>query len=226
MQSDVQRRSASSPEIATVNAYSGKRERTRLRLIAAATQVLAREGVSGATVGKIAAEAGVVPGTVYHNFGSRDALVDETLASLAFTVDDGVAQARAGGADPAIRMALAAAGLVQRALDDRLFANAFGRLARRVPQLQQMLRNNIIDLISDGIDSGRFAVPTANLRIVADALLGVAVSAASNAAAGELSREDRSAVAQLSLAMLGLGAADAQRAADEACAIIDAVPVA
>jgi AcrR family transcriptional regulator len=213
---------ASNPPTAA-RGYTRKRQRTRANLIAAATKVLARHGVDGATIGDIAAEAGVVPGTIYHHFGNRDALIAESLSGLASVMDDGVAQARAAVDDPATRLALAAAGLLERALADRLFASAFGRLARRVPALRDRLRGDIAEVIADGVESGRFRLPTANVALVADALLGVATAAAVNAAAGEASRDDRPAVAHLVLVMLGLDAVEAERVATEACAIIDGV---
>ena len=220
-------RSSSVVPVASVGAagdtlqYSRKRERTRAGLIAAATRVLADDGVDGATIGKIAAAAGVVPGTIYHNFGSRDALIEETLDGLAYEIVDGVSQARAAGDDPAARVALAAAGLVERAVNDRLFASAFGRLARRLPELRGQLRQRLTDIVAEGVESGRFQVPSPNLGVVADALLGVAVSAALNAAEGEIGREYRTVVAHLCLTMLGVGQADAEHVAKEACAVID-----
>lgn len=51
------------------------RHATRDRLIAAAFRVVAREGLEGASVKTIAAEAGVTPGLLHYHFPTRDALL-------------------------------------------------------------------------------------------------------------------------------------------------------
>ena len=58
------------------NPHSAKpRPATRERLIAAAFRVVAREGLEGASVKTIAAEAGVTPGLLHYHFPTRDALL-------------------------------------------------------------------------------------------------------------------------------------------------------
>jgi AcrR family transcriptional regulator len=52
---------------------------TRDRLIAAAFRVVAREGMEGASVKSIAAEAGVTPGLLHYHFPTRDALLVAAL---------------------------------------------------------------------------------------------------------------------------------------------------
>jgi AcrR family transcriptional regulator len=55
------------------------REQAREDVVAAAQRVLQREGVAGARVDAIAAEAGVSVGTVYNLFGDREALLVVTF---------------------------------------------------------------------------------------------------------------------------------------------------
>lgn len=57
---------------------------TRDRLIAAATRLIARDGVSATSLADIRAEAGVSVGAVYHHFATKQALADAAwLAALA-----------------------------------------------------------------------------------------------------------------------------------------------
>jgi AcrR family transcriptional regulator len=81
--------------------------RTRARLLDAAAQVFARKGFGGASVEEIAESAGYSTGALYSNFGSKDELFIELLASRAgfrrieaMTIvsnpDHSIDQARAG----------------------------------------------------------------------------------------------------------------------------------
>ena len=52
---------------------------TKQKLFDAALKLVGERGAASVTVDEIAAEAGVAKGTVYYNFGSKDALVDALL---------------------------------------------------------------------------------------------------------------------------------------------------
>ncbi|MFF0307680.1 TetR/AcrR family transcriptional regulator [Streptosporangium sp. NPDC004379] len=52
----------------------GRRAETRLKLFTAAVEVIAEQGYTAATVEAIAERAGVAKGTVFYNFGSKEAL--------------------------------------------------------------------------------------------------------------------------------------------------------
>src|SRR3954454_19188950 len=62
-----------------------RRQKTRTRLLAAATRVFARHGYHAATLDEIAAEAGFTKGALYYNFASKEelflALLDQHIAS-------------------------------------------------------------------------------------------------------------------------------------------------
>jgi AcrR family transcriptional regulator len=60
-------------------AVSARAEATRRKLFAATLELAESRGLVGITVDEIAAAAGVAKGTVYYNFGSKDALVDALL---------------------------------------------------------------------------------------------------------------------------------------------------
>ncbi|MCP2261131.1 transcriptional regulator, TetR family [Streptoalloteichus tenebrarius] len=58
---------------------SVRTEATKQKLFDAALRLVGERGAAGVTVDEIAAEAGVAKGTVYYNFGSKDALVEALL---------------------------------------------------------------------------------------------------------------------------------------------------
>ncbi len=203
--------------------YTRKRERTRAKLLAAATSVLARDGLDGATIGAIADEAGVVAGTVYHHFSNRETLVEAVIDEIASSLQLDFEGIRSAEVDPAGRVALAAVGLVDRAVHDRRFAAAFGHLVRRIPELSHRLRSDVEQVVKDGLASGRFTVPgdVGGVPVVVDALLGIAANAALAADDGRMTLESRSVVAQVMLSVLGLSSSEAETVAKEAGVAFD-----
>jgi TetR/AcrR family transcriptional regulator, cholesterol catabolism regulator len=53
----------------------------RERILASAAALFARKGVSATTVREIADEAGILSGSLYHHFESKEAMVDEIVTS-------------------------------------------------------------------------------------------------------------------------------------------------
>jgi len=79
-----------------------KRRANRARILRAARKVFAQHGYHGATIGKIAGEAGLSNGAVYYNFASKEdlflALLDEWRTELIRDVQTAVG--RPGSAEP------------------------------------------------------------------------------------------------------------------------------
>ncbi|MEU6739305.1 TetR/AcrR family transcriptional regulator [Streptosporangium sandarakinum] len=80
----------------------GRRAETRLKLFTAAVEVIAEQGYTAATVEAIAERAGVAKGTVFYNFGTKEALfaamLDHGIEHLAGVL----AEAASGGPGPAV----------------------------------------------------------------------------------------------------------------------------
>ena len=57
-------------------------EATRAALLRVARQRFAEEGFSGAEIGRIAAEARVTTGAIYHHFGSKQGLFQAVAEDL------------------------------------------------------------------------------------------------------------------------------------------------
>jgi AcrR family transcriptional regulator len=68
---------------------SPKGAQTAARILAAATAVLARDGMSGATLGRIATEAGVDKRNVTYYYGSREALLVRVVQAVAERIRTG-----------------------------------------------------------------------------------------------------------------------------------------
>ncbi|MGV9775434.1 TetR/AcrR family transcriptional regulator [Streptosporangium sp. NPDC003464] len=76
----------------------GRRAETRLRLFTAAVEVIAEQGYTAATVDAIAERAGVAKGTVFYNFGSKEALFAALLEHGIQRLADALGEADTGQA--------------------------------------------------------------------------------------------------------------------------------
>ncbi|MBB2909835.1 AcrR family transcriptional regulator [Streptosporangium becharense] len=78
----------------------GRRAGTRLRVFTAAVEVIAEQGYTSATVEAIAERAGVAKGTVFYNFGSKEALFSALLEHGIGRMADALGEAAAGAPAP------------------------------------------------------------------------------------------------------------------------------
>jgi TetR/AcrR family transcriptional repressor of bet genes len=96
--------------------------RRRPEIIDAAMAVIARHGLSGTTIERVAKVAGMSPGTVVFHFATKDALLAATLAALAGEVDTARRRALEAG-DPAAALdALIVASFDPKISDPRKLA--------------------------------------------------------------------------------------------------------
>lgn len=79
----------------------GTREGRRRDLVEAAITIIARNGLAGTTLAKVAAAAGLSAGIVNHHFDTKDALLTETLRTLSEEFAAGLDAALAAAGDNA-----------------------------------------------------------------------------------------------------------------------------
>ncbi|MCB8874011.1 TetR/AcrR family transcriptional regulator [Acidisoma silvae] len=84
-----------------VRSERGTREGRRRDLVEAAIAIIARNGLAGTTLAKVAAEAGLTAGIVNHHFDTKEALLVETLRTLSEEFAAGLEAALAGAGDDA-----------------------------------------------------------------------------------------------------------------------------
>ena len=75
------------------------------QILAAAAGLFARKGVAATTVREIADEVGILSGSLYHHFESKEAMVDEILAPYLADLRGRYQDVLAGDADPRGRLA-------------------------------------------------------------------------------------------------------------------------
>jgi TetR/AcrR family transcriptional regulator, cholesterol catabolism regulator len=76
----------------------------RERILTSAAELFARKGVAAATVREIANEVGILSGSLYHHFESKEAIVDEILSSFLDDLDAGYRDVLARDTDPRVRL--------------------------------------------------------------------------------------------------------------------------
>lgn len=85
---------------------------TRARILAAAVKVAAEHGVSGASVDEIATVAAVAKGSLYYNFGSKDAIF-EALLRDGFDAAGAAIGAATEGLEPQAALSAAALAILR-----------------------------------------------------------------------------------------------------------------
>ena len=76
----------------------------RARILNSAAALFARKGVSATTVREIAEEVGILSGSLYHHFDSKEAIVDEVVSSYLEDLRGRYKQVLAGDSDARTRL--------------------------------------------------------------------------------------------------------------------------
>jgi AcrR family transcriptional regulator len=102
------------PGAAPAEGPEGKREagsaRKRTKILDAARRIFESQGLEGASLRAIAAEAGYTPAALYFHFDSKEAIYAEVLAQSLDSLGLAIAAAVAGGDTAAARLAAACLG--------------------------------------------------------------------------------------------------------------------
>lgn len=137
---------------------SRRKQRNRERLVAAAAAVMARKGVDAATIAEIAEEADLGFGTFYNHFSSKEAIVDEVLATGLDALGDALDRLTAGMDDPALVLSTSIRHLLSTADRDPVFAWFVLRMPGVSAHLVQHFRHRAERDLRRGIETGRFHV--------------------------------------------------------------------
>lgn len=190
---------------------AGKRARTRARLMDAAVEVFARQGIEAASVNEIAAAAEVANGTFYNHFGDKD----EIVAVVAFAIAGEVAQrldaAMAGIDDAAERTSFATRQFVELATSAPTWGRALVRAVWYLPDLRRRVSAYARADIERGVRAGTFKVEVDDLLV--DIFASLVVTAVFLRLEGDAGPEAGPRVAEHQLRLLGVPAARAKRVA-------------
>jgi AcrR family transcriptional regulator len=159
----------------TPNRGARRRARTRGRLLDAARELFAAQGVDATRVGDISERADVGAGSFYNHFADKDAIVEAVLSEAAEANGRHVDELTGGLDDPAEVMAVAHRHFVRLAQADPTFALLVVRLDLSHRLLSATLGPRATKDLEAGVAAGRFDVPDVGvaLHAMGGALLGV-----------------------------------------------------
>jgi len=187
----------------------------RAGIVQAASDLVAASGYAGASVSRVAARAGIAPGTVYNHFAGKAELLAEVFRVVVGSEVDAVRDAtqRAGTAvDRVVAVVETFAGRAMKR--PRL---AYALLAEPVDPKVDELRLHfrrvftevVADAIADGVRSGE--LPPQNAGVVASALVGAFGEVLVGPLATGQADPDTVPTA-ITFAIRGIGATDASHA--------------
>lgn len=167
----------------------------RERILAAATSLVDRAGVEGASIRDVCASAGVTPPTVYHYFGDKKGLLDAVVAA-GFERYLEEKRGRAPSADPVEDLRRGWDGHVEFGLrNPALYGLMYGG-ARTTPHPASAEGERILRRIVARIDeAGLLTMPVdAAVRTVHAATIGTTILLITDPGLTELSERTREAV--------------------------------
>jgi AcrR family transcriptional regulator len=204
------------PKVATETPAPGRRERRRAetnrRLLEAARDLFAEQGVDNTRINEITDRADVGFGSFYNYFADKDAIVEGVLSAMTEEHGAAVDQLTAGVEDPAEVMAIAHRHFVRLAVTDPTWGRLVLRLDVTHHVLARSLGHRAARDIQAGVDAGRFRVtdPALALNAMGGALLGTMQAVLEGGV--DPDGADRNHAAMI-LRMLGVSYADAERVA-------------
>lgn len=181
-----------------------KRARTRAQILEAGTMLLAERSPDALTVDAVVEAAGVAKGTFYYHFLSVEELVAAVGAQLVESFDELMTSSRLERSDPVARLSFAFTKLLEKAIEDPLWARLVVRGAQIVTAPGRGIRTNLRADLVEAIAQGRLAVQDAELAtdIVIGIWLQVVHGSLERRAAPDLGHQALDAV------LRALGAAD------------------
>jgi TetR/AcrR family transcriptional regulator, cholesterol catabolism regulator len=154
----------------------------RQRIIDSAATAFASRGVAATTVRQIADEVGILSGSLYHHFESKEAIVEAIISPYLDELRQRYREALAGAADPPSRLRdLVGASLATAAAHPQAteiyqnevnYLRGFERFAF-LPDVQREVRAAWLGVISAGVATGAFRSdvdPPVFYRLIRDAV--------------------------------------------------------
>src|SRR6516162_7721521 len=122
-----------------------KRARTRAQLISAASSLFARRAIESVTVDDVVTEAGVAKGTFYVHFDDLQALTAAVADELVETLDEFLQPQRQTISDPLTRVAFGCYSFIEKAREDRAWANVVARMASSYASVGKVARSRLLE---------------------------------------------------------------------------------
>jgi AcrR family transcriptional regulator len=136
----------------------GKRERTRMGLVASAYRVFAQKDINLVTIDDIIAEAGVARGTFYNYFQTREDALKAVADFLRDEMKQKIETQSAISSDPAERLVLSIRQLLHHAMQDQTWGWVVVRIGLSASSRIETIETTLGKDLQLGIQSNRFQV--------------------------------------------------------------------
>ena len=186
-----------------------KRERTRRKLVLAAVQVIADNGLAAATTGQIAEAADVTSVTFYNYFKSKAEIVKAVGLFIAETLRERSAPSRTALATAAERMAAGCLRYLHLAELSPGFATLIVEVAEAEPEFLELISSFVKQELRQGIRDKDFFPQSEAVAI--DLLVGAVILGMRRIARGMAPRSYRADITLAILRGLGLSSIKASR---------------
>ena len=153
------------------DAGSLRRERMRLVLIEAATQLFAQKGVDATTIDEIVVRAGVAKGTFYNYFLDRSEIAVAVAARIRHELNAAVAEINIGIDDPAERLMRGARLFMAMVLFEPVYARMLARTFAEAGEVQASVNAHMLGDVEEAIATGRINVP--NVDMAVNVMIGI-----------------------------------------------------
>ncbi|MDM0072501.1 TetR/AcrR family transcriptional regulator [Variovorax sp. J31P207] len=160
-----------------------RQQKNRQALLRAASTVMSRKGLDGATMLEIAELADVGAGTVYNYFKSKDELAIAVLEDMMHSLALRIEATTKGFTDPAQVYAFGIRTVLETATNDVRWKQLLNRSEVIADALFRRMGPFAIRDLRRAADAGRFKIPNAELvwRLTSHAIVGVALAITSGA---------------------------------------------
>ncbi len=189
-----------------------RRQETRAKLIRAAHELMAKNGINATTIQEITDTADVGFGSFYNHFESKTAIVqaimDETIESYGDVLD----QIADAVQDPAEILAASVRYVVMRGCEDPAWGWFLIRASLPVQALRVGLGRRMARDIRAGVESGRFR--TGDVTHTTVAIGGSTLSMLAARLQGEIGSDAPEVAAAIALKLAGLPARQAEAVAN------------
>lgn len=189
----------------------GKRLRTRARLMDAAVEAFAREGLEAVSVNTIAHSAEVANGTFYNHFRDKGEIVSAVAFGIARELAQRIDDAMSHVDDAAERVSFGTRQCVELAARAASWGRTWVRSLWSLPELRREVSAHARADLERGVREGVFKVEVDDLLV--DVFTAMVVAAVVLRLDGEVGPEAGSKVAEHQLRMLGVPPARARRVA-------------
>lgn len=189
---------------------------TRQALIDATHDLLASRSMDGLSVDEIAMRADVAKGTFYNYFSDKDALAREIASAVRTRIENEIAHANKGIADPAERIGRAFCCVLALGLSTPKQAAAMMRLFPHATDPTAPINSGVRRDVADGIAQGRIVASSEDVAIAY--IVGVFMAGVNRAVnlAADQARGFAQELGTILLHGLGLSRAQAARIMREA----------